>query len=392
MPTGAKDIRGHALDIVTVCKQSNRFRQRHTLSTPQGAEVLRGDRRLINFCSNDYLGLANHTEVVRAFMQGAERYGVGSGASHLVCGHSNAHAALEEQLAEFVGRQRAILFSTGYMANLAIVSTLLNRGDVVFGDRLNHASMIDAVNMSRAKLRRYAHGDASGLADGLRRTDADHKLVLTEGVFSMGGDISPLPALAEKCRAADAWLGVDDAHGFGVLGASGAGTVEHFGLSTEEVPVLMATLGKALGCFGAFVAGDETVVEAILQTARTYIYTTAPPAALAVAAMRALDLLGEENWRREYLQDLIRRFRKEALALGIPVSKSMTPIQPLIIGTDLDTLAVSQALLGKGFLITAIRPPTVPEGTARLRITLTASHSEQQVADLLEALASILCK
>ena len=362
------------------------YRQRPLLQGPQGPEVVVDGQRLLAFCSNDYLGLASHPEVIRALREGAERWGVGGGASHLVVGHSQPHHQLEEALAEFTGRPRALLFSTGYMANLAAVTALAGRGDTVLEDRLNHASLLDAGLLSGARFSRYLHNDAASLAARLEKAEGN-ALVVTDGVFSMDGDIADLPALCAAARARDAWLLVDDAHGFGVLGASGGGCVEHFGLGIEEVPVLVGTLGKAFGTAGAFVAGSEELIETLIQFARPYIYTTSQPPAVACATLRSLQLLQEEGWRRERLRQLLARFREGAAALGLPLMDSQTPIQPLLVGDSGRALRVSARLRERGLLVGAIRPPTVPAGTARLRITLTAAHDAAQVDRLLDALA-----
>ena len=343
-------------------------------------------QRLLAFCSNDYLGLASHPEVIRALREGAERWGVGGGASHLVIGHSGPHHQLEEALAEFTGRPRALLFSTGYMANLAAVTALVGRGDTVLQDRLNHASLLDAGLLSGARFSRYLHNDAASLAARLDKAEGD-TLVVSDGVFSMDGDLADLPALSAAARARDAWLMVDDAHGFGVLGASGGGCVEHFGLGMSEVPVLVGTLGKAFGTAGAFVAGSEELIETLIQFARPYIYTTSQPPAVACATLQSLRLLREEGWRREHLQRLIARFREGATALGLTLMDSPTPIQPLLVGDSGRAMRLSARLRERGLLVGAIRPPTVPAGTARLRITLTAAHDEAQVDRLLDGLA-----
>ena len=365
------------------------YRRRRVLQSPQGAEVVVDGKPCLNFCSNDYLGLANHPQVVSAFQQGLSRYGAGSGASHLVCGHSAAHEELEEALAHFSGRPRALLFSTGYMANLGVVQALAGRGDGVYEDRLNHASLLDAALLSRAVLHRFRHRDAADLAERLAAQQKGRKLVAVDGVFSMDGDLSPLPELAAAAARHDAWLMVDDAHGLGVLGERGAGSVEHSALGMAEVPILMGTLGKALGVAGAFVAGSETLVETLLQFARTSIYTTALPPAQAAAVLAALRLVSrEEAWRREQLHQRVRYFREKA-AEHLPLAPSETPIQPLVVGASDRSLELARKLLAKGLWITAIRPPTVPEGTARLRITLSAAHSEAHIDRLLEALAAL---
>ena len=342
---------------------------------------------MLAFCGNDYLGLANHPELVAALKRGADRWGVGSGAAHLVNGHSAAHHALEEELAEFTGRPRALLFSTGYMANLGVITALAGRGDRVFEDRLNHASLLDGALLARASLRRYAHADAAGLA---RLAGADRPgLIATDGVFSMDGDLAPLPALARVARRSGSWLLVDDAHGLGVLGREGRGSLDHFGLGLEQVPILMGTLGKAFGTFGAFVAGADDLIETLIQRARSYIYTTATPPALAEATRASLALARREEWRREHLRALIDRLRTGAAQLGLPLADSPTPIQPLMAGSTARALAWSRALESAGILVTAIRPPTVPEGTARLRITVSASHTEGDLDRLLDSLADL---
>jgi 8-amino-7-oxononanoate synthase len=365
------------------------YRRRRTVDGPQGPQLRVDSRELLGFCSNDYLGLANHPEVIAALKCGADEYGVGSGAAHLVNGHSRAHHQLEEELAAFTGRPRALLFSTGYMANLGVVSALAGPGDALFEDRLNHASLLDAGLLSRARLARYSHADAAALEAKLGGSRAEEKLVLTDGVFSMDGDIAPLPALAAAARRHGAWLMVDDAHGMGVLGASGAGSLEHFGLGIDEAPILMGTLGKGFGTFGAFVAGSEALIEYLINTARPYIYTTATPPAIAEATRASLRLVQCEGWRREKLLALIARFRQGAAQLGLALMDSPTPIQPLLVGDAAEALRLSEALLARGILISAIRPPTVPEGTARLRITLSAAHTEAQVDRLLSALEEV---
>ena len=364
----------------------SRYRVRPTVQSPQTPEIQVDGRRLTAFCSNDYLGLATHPKVIEAFQQAANRYGVGSGASHLVCGHSEEHHKLEEELAEFTGRERALLFSTGYMANLGAVNALIGRGDAVFEDRLNHASLLDAGLLSGARFQRFRHNDVAHLREQLQTSDARHKLILVDGVFSMDGDLAPLPELAQLAQEFDAWLMVDDAHGVGCLGATGGGCLEHFGLSEKQVPILMGTLGKAFGSFGAFVAGSETLIESLIQFARPYIYTTALPPAVAAATRAALRLVREEGERRVHLQNLVQRFRTGAQSLGLELWPSVSAIQPIIVGDDARALRLTEALRQRGFWISAIRPPTVPEGTARLRVTLSAAHTEAQVDALLEAL------
>lgn len=362
------------------------YRQRPLLQSPQGPQVVVDGQPLLAFCSNDYLGLANHPEVIAAWRAGAERWGVGGGASHLVVGHSTPHHELEEALAEFTGRPRALLFTTGYMANLGAVTALVGQGDTVLQDRLNHASLLDAGLLSGARFNRYLHNDADSLDKRLDKAEGN-TLVVTDGVFSMDGDIADLPELVNRARARGAWLMVDDAHGFGTLGRHGGGVAEHFGLSLEELPVLVGTLGKAFGTAGAFVAGSEDLIESLVQFARPYIYTTSQPPALACATLKSLALLRDEHWRREHLAALIAQFRGGAEAIGLELMDSFTPIQPILIGDAGRALQLSRMLRERGLLVTAIRPPTVPAGSARLRVTLTAAHSAAQVQLLLNALA-----
>ncbi len=362
------------------------YRSRYVTEGAQGPELIVDGRRMLAFCSNDYLGLAADDRLAEAVRQGVARYGVGSGAAHLICGHSKAHHALEEELAEFTGRQRALLFSTGYMANLGVIGALLGRADSVFEDRLNHASLIDGGLLSRARLRRYAHADVQALGAQLSGV-AGRKLVATDGVFSMDGDLAPLPDLAAACARCDAWLMIDDAHGIGVVGPQGRGSAAAAGLDQTQAPVLMGTLGKALGTAGAFVAGTHELIETLIQFARPYIYTTALPPAIAEATRVSLRIAAEEEWRRERLLGLVQRFRRGAAQLGLNLMASETPIQPLLVGDSARAARWSEALRQQGVLVGAIRPPTVPEGAARLRVTLSAAHSAAQVDALLEVLA-----
>ena len=348
-------------------------------------------REVLSFCSNDYLGLASDRRVVEAFRRGAETFGAGTGASCLVNGYTRAHRELEEYLAEFTGRDRALLFSTGYMANLGAVGVLAGRGasraGYVFGDRLNHASLIDAALLSQARVKRYPHADVAALE---RMLDAHHDrgvLVATDAVFSMDGDVAPLAGLTAACARYDAALMVDDAHGFGVFGTRGAGTLEERGLSQRDVPVLVATFGKACGTFGAFIAGDEDLIQCLIQEARSYAYTTAPPAAIACATLESLRVMENEPWRRNKLHDNVETFRRLAEEAGLACTGSCTPIQPLIVGDAATAVALSDALLDDGLQVTAIRPPTVPQGASRLRVTLSAAHEAGDVERLVRALA-----
>ena len=361
------------------------YRRRPLLDAPQDVRVRVDGENLLAFCSNDYLGLANHPEVIEAFAQGARRWGVGGGASHLVVGHSTPHHELEEALAQLTGRPRALLLSSGYMANLGTVTALVGQGDTVLEDRLNHASLLDAGLLSGARFSRYLHNDPASLAARLEKATGD-TLIVTDGVFSMDGDLANLPELCAQARSRGAWMMVDDAHGFGCLGQQGGGIVEHFGLGLEEVPVLVGTLGKAFGTSGAFVAGSEELIETLIQFARPYIYTTSQPPAVACATLKSLQLLRDEHWRRSHLQQLIARFRQGAGELGLQLMESPTPIQPILVGSSARAMALSAALRGQGIMVTAIRPPTVPRNTARLRVTLSAAHSDSDVDQLLDAL------
>ncbi|MBL4781935.1 MAG: 8-amino-7-oxononanoate synthase [Porticoccaceae bacterium] len=377
------------LELDTRHRQS-RYRRRKTLQSPQGVEVRVDGNSCLGFSSNDYLGLANHPAVIAAFQQAANRYGVGSGASHLVSGHGAEHQALEEELAEFTGRPRALLFSTGYMANVGVIRALVEQGDLVVQDRLNHASLLDGGFLCRGEFQRYAHADLSAAQTLLANSSAQRKLLVSDGVFSMDGDLADLPVLADIADQNNAWLMVDDAHGFGVLGKTGRGIAEHYGMDIDSLPILVGTLGKSFGTFGAFVAGSETLIESLIQFARTYIYTTALPPAVAAASRAALGLIDSESWRRQKLQTLITRFQSGAAERGIALMASPTPIQPVLIGDDDKVIKIGEYLLKVGFWTGAIRPPTVPVGSARLRITLTAEHEEAHVDALLDTLALAL--
>lgn len=364
------------------------YRRRRLLESPQGVQVRVDGETLLSFCSNDYLGLANDTRVIAALGEGAQRYGAGSGASHLVTGHGTAHHALEEELAAFVGAERALLFSTGYMANLGVVSALLGRHATVFEDKLNHASLIDAVRLSGASVQRYPHADLIRLQRQLAETGGE-KMILTDGVFSMDGDIADVARLSTLAQQHDAWLLVDDAHGIGVLGANGAGTLELQACPAQAPLILLGTLGKAFGTFGAFIAGDADLIEYLIQQARTYIYTTALPPAVAEATRASLRIVQTENWRREVLAQRVAQFRAGAAQLGLRLLESTTPIQALILGDAETAMAASEALRAQGLLVAAIRPPTVPAGGARLRITFSSAHTQEHVERLLVALAAL---
>ena len=375
--------------VLATKRNQHLYRATRVANSPQQPQRIIDGRTILTFCSNDYLGLANHPLVIKAFQQAANEFGVGAGAAHLVQGHTRLHQALEERLAAFTQRDRALLFSTGYMANLGVVNALVERHDTVYQDRLNHASLIDAGLLSGAKLIRYPHNDMTNLTQRLTAQTQGQALILSDGVFSMDGDKAPLKELVQLAQQHDAWLMVDDAHGFGVLGQTGAGLVEEQGLTQDELPILMGTLGKALGTSGAFVAGNEDLIEYLIQTARTWIFTTAQPAAIAAATLASLNLLTTESWRRDHLQQLIHYFTQKAQTLNLPLLPSSTPIQPLLVGSSEKALHMSQQLEAQGIMVVAIRPPTVPPNTARLRITLSAAHTFADIDRLLEALATL---
>jgi 8-amino-7-oxononanoate synthase len=368
-------------------------RRRRTVTAIEseaGPAVVVDGQRLINFCGNDYLGLNSHPALTAAMSESAAIAGAGSGASHLVTGHGFEHERLEEELAHFTGRARALLFSTGYMANLAAITCLAERDGRVVMDRLSHASLIDAARLSASQLKRFAHADDVAAGVMLEHAGTGADLLVTDGLFSMDGDLAPLPQLAQLAAAHDACFIVDDAHGLGVMGPTGRGTLEHFELDSAAVPILVGTLGKAFGCFGAFIAGDEDYIEWLLQTARSYIYTTALPQPVAAAARAALKIAVSESWRRERVLKLAARLRHGATEAGIALLPSISPIQPVVLGSSARTLAASEQLFAAGFWVAAIREPTVPRGSARLRITLSAAHSEAQVDALIEALVVAL--
>ena len=385
----------NSMDAILQARLDQRHKQflyRHRTNVASGCDsVLQVEgKSLVNFCSNDYLGLAGHPDIAAALKSAIDQYGTGSGASHLISGHSTAHQQLEEQLAEFTGRPRALLFSTGYMANMGVINALVGRHDLVLEDQLNHASLLDGGHLSRADYKRYKHNNMQQLDYLLEQSTASRKLIVTDGVFSMDGDLAPLPEMSALAAQHSGWLMVDDAHGMGVLGATGGGIVEQQGLTVEQVPVLMGTLGKSFGTFGAFIAGSEALIETLIQFARTYIYTTALPPAIACASSASLQIVRREHWRREHLQSLIQRFRAGAEQLGLQLMDSQTPIQPVLINNDQRVMEINQQLRSKGFMVGAIRPPTVPAGSGRLRITLSANHSNQQIDQLLDALEACL--
>jgi 8-amino-7-oxononanoate synthase len=361
------------------------LRSRRTLDTPQSPHIVVDGKPYLAFCSNDYLGLASHPELTAALQQGAQQWGVGAGAAHLVNGHFGPHHQLEQQLAAFVGKPSALLFSTGYMANLGVVQALVGKGDTVFADKLNHASLNDAMLLSRAEIRRYRHGDMAQLAQLLAQTPSGRKLVITDAVFSMDGDMAPLRELLALCEQYDAWLYVDDAHGFGVLGEQGRGSLAHFGIAAQRI-IYMATLGKAAGVSGAFVAAERVVIDTLVNHAHSYVYTTATPPALSVALLQSLQLIAQGDALRAHLHRLIVKLRSGLADLPWQLMPSETAIQPLLIGDNQQSLKLSEGLRERGIWVAAIRPPTVPQGTARLRITLSAAHTEADVDQLIVVL------
>jgi 8-amino-7-oxononanoate synthase len=361
------------------------LRQRRMLQSPQAPHIMVDGKSYLSFCSNDYLGLANHPQLIAALQQGAQQHGVGAGAAHLVSGHGTTHHQLENELAAFVGKPAALLFSTGYMANLGVVQALVGKGDTVFADKFNHASLNDAMQLSRAAVKRYRHNDMTQLAQLLEQAKSGRKLVITDAVFSMDGDVAPLRELLALCEQHDAWLLIDDAHGFGVLGEQGRGSLAHFGIASKRV-ICMATLGKAAGVFGAFVAAEQVVIDTLINHARSYVYTTATPPALASALLESLQLIENGDELRGNLQRLIAQLRSGLRSLPWSVMPSATAIQPLLVGGNQAALNLSAGLLERGIWVAAIRPPTVPQGTARLRITLSAAHRAADVTRLIESL------
>ena len=366
------------------------LRSRRTLASPQSPRIIVDGMPYLAFCSNDYLGLASRPKLITALQQGAQKWGVGAGAAHLVSGHFEAHHQLENQLAAFVEKPAALLFSTGYMANIGAVQALAGKGDTIFADKLNHASLNDAMQLSHAHVKRYRHGDTAQLEHLLAQTQSGRKLVITDAVFSMDGDIAPLRELLALCEKYEAWLYADDAHGFGVLGKQGRGSLAHFGIASKRI-IYMATLGKAAGVSGAFVAAEQVVIDTLVNHAHSYVYTTATPPALSVALLQSLQLIEQGDDLRSHLHTLIMQLRKGLADLPWQMMPSDTAIQPLLIGDNIKALSLSDGLRARGIWVAAIRPPTVPQGTARLRITLSAAHTQEDVAKLVEALHELAC-
>ncbi|MBV8679845.1 MAG: 8-amino-7-oxononanoate synthase [Aquitalea sp.] len=380
----AQDLSAALLEL----QQQHRFRQRHLLQTPQSAQVMIDGKSYVGFASNDYLGLANHPALIEATAAAVSRWGVGGGASHLVAGHFAIHEEAEQALAAFCGLEAALLFSSGYAANQAVITSLVGRGDAVFADKLNHASLNDACLLSRADFRRFRHNDLTHLEQLLAATPARTRMIVVDAVYSMDGDEAPLKKLQQLADKYDAWLFIDDAHGFGVLG-EGRGSAVEQGLHEERL-IYMATLGKAAGVAGAFVGGSQQLVAWLVNSARSYIYTTAQPPALAAAVLASLQLIAAEPWRRQHLQQCVGRLRQRLDEAGVPLLPSRTPIQPVIIGKNEQALLLAAQLKERGFWVPAIRPPTVPEGTARLRLTLSAAHTQDQLESLLDCMVAAI--
>ena len=375
-------------------KDAGLYRHRKTSNSPQGVRVVFDGIEYLSFCSNDYLGLATHPELINALCDCASGWGVGAGASHLLGGHSEPHEDLEQQLAQFMGAERALLFSTGYMANLAVLTSLADRGDVIHQDKLNHASLIDGALLSRASLKRYRHVDMTELESQLKNETGGRKIIASDGVFSMDGDLAPLSTMLSLAHANNALCYIDDAHGFAVLGEQGRGIVDECDTRAEDYKngnlLSMCTLGKAMGSFGAFVCGSEEMIETLIQQGRSYIYTTALPPALAAASYAAFEVMTNESWRRQKLADLVDYFKAGCLRRALPMMNSSTPIQPVLIGDNEKALAIAEKLKQQGLLVFAIRSPTVAAGSERLRITLSATHEESDIDVLLDALANAI--
>lgn len=385
MTEAQRDIPDEIGGRLAQLEEQSLFRRRRVVGGPQGPILSVDGQDYLAFASNDYLGLANHPALLSAAREGLERFGVGAGASPLITGHTSVNDELEAELAAFVGLPRALHFSTGYMANLGIIPALVGSGDIVFSDRLNHACIIDGARLSGAEFLVYPHNDFKRLGALLARNTRPRPLIVTDGVFSMDGDIAPLAELLALAEKHDAWLLIDDAHGFGVVGPQGRGSLSHFGLASPRV-LYMATLGKAAGVAGAFVAGDDRVIEWLLQRARTYVFSTASPPMMSAALIAALKIIRTEDWRRQHLRHLAQRLRDGLVGLPWQLLPSQTAIHPLILGDNQLALDVMAELRAQGIWVPAIRPPTVPKGTARLRISLSAAHSEEQVDQLVAAL------
>jgi 8-amino-7-oxononanoate synthase len=372
--------------VLAELKEKNLYRIRKEISQRKNINYCYNGKHYLSFCSNDYLGLSHDLRVINAFKHGAERYGVGSTASAMISGYTTAHRELEEQFADYLQRDKAIFFASGYMANLGVMKVFADRHDLIYQDKLNHASLLDAAKLSNAKLKRYKHLDMSHLTSLIENSTAKNKLIAAEGVYSMAGDISPLPELVKIAKNSNALLMIDDAHGIGILGKNGCGTVEHFSLSQHDVPILVCPLGKALGGVGGIVAGNSDLIEQVLQLARTYTYTTNAAPAMACALLASLQIIKTESWRRQKLMENINYFKQGIKQRELPYLNSETAIQSIIIGTEKDTCALSDELLKKEILVYPVRPPTVPRNTSRLRITLSCEHNVRQIDYLLDSL------
>lgn len=369
-------------------KQEGLLRRRKIVESPQSSSLVFDGKSYLSFCSNDYLGLANHPDLIKTVQQSANNFGVGSGASHLVCGHSSPHEDVEHILAEFIEFPRALYFSTGYMAAIGAIPALVGKGDAVFSDALNHACLIDGIRLSKAEVHTYSHLDLAALKLALQKSTSENKLIVSDAIFSMDGDIAPIPELLALCEKYDAYLYLDDAHGFGVLGEEGRGSVSHFKLQSPRI-IYMGTLGKAAGVFGAFIAASEDIIEWLVQRARSYVFTTAAPPMLAEAVIKSVQLIKEENWRRDRLKQLIEVIQKGLQGTRWQILPSSTPIQPIIVGDNHEVMMINEALLAQGIWVSAIRPPTVPANTARLRISLSASHTIEDVDRLINTLRAL---
>lgn len=368
-------------------QNANLFRQRHVMQTPQSVNVICDQKPCISFCSNDYLGLANYSVLIDAFKKGCDRYGVGSGASQLICGHSQAHHDLEQAFADFLHCERALYFSNGFMANLGVISALTNQEDHIFQDKKNHASLLDAGRLSQAQSRRYLHKNISSLENHLNKIKKGRAFIISDSVFSTNGAIAPLSELISTKNKYQSTLIIDDAHAIGVLGKNGGGSIEYFNLSSSDISVIVCPLGKAFGCYGAIVAADSNTIEMLIQFARSYIYTTALPPAIAVVAQKSLEIVQKESWRREKLNELIIYFRQYAHQTGLTFQDSITPIQSLEIASPIKGMLLKEKLFQRGYLVYLLRPPTVEKNKSVLRITLSAIHEKKQIKQLLDDLS-----
>lgn len=360
------------------------LRKRMQVAQKKDSIISCDDKKLISFCSNDYLNLSQHPDIINAFKLAVDQYGVGSTSSQIICGYNSLQHKLETEIAKFFGKSRALIFSTGYMTNLGLLTTLISKKDIILADKLCHASLIDGMRYSGARFVRYRHNDVKHLEILLKKYKNQNKWIITEGVFSMNGDMAPLSDIIKLKKEYYAKLILDDAHGIGVLGTLGKGTIELFGIDVQEIDLLVGTFGKAFGGFGAFVAGNDELIEYLIQKCRTLIYTTALPPAIIQAMLASLEVLKKETWRREKLQELINHFRSKAKQLNLPLLDSNTSIQPIIIDCNEKLMRINHKLLDAGFWVGAIRPPTVPPNTARLRISLNVSHTIDQIDNLLE--------